>query len=123
MTIRSRESIDRQLRDLAAAEAELVARREALEGAREAILALPSEPERGTVIEFNVQHDAGGIVYKYVAFRSNRQGASWHVTSPRFPGPYTWDAMLDLMSRDVAVKSGARTLEFFQYKRKGEWVR
>lgn len=119
----SAESIARQLRDIEATRAALDAREAKLQGDLAARVSLPPEPERGAVIEFNVQHAENGTIYKYVAFRSNRPGASWHTTSKSRPGPYTWDAMLDLMASDVAVKSGARTLEFFQYKRKGEWVR
>lgn len=121
--MKSPERIQRELREIDRAAELLEARRASLLGEAEKIAALPDEPVRNTVISFNVQHDPHGIVYKYVAFRSNRNGASWHTTSKSRSGPYTWGDMLNLMMSDVSVKTGARTLEFFQYDDSGQWVR
>lgn len=112
-----------ELRAIEDEEAKLLARKEALLGALEKRAALPAEPPDDSIIKFQLQYGTGGISYTVVAFRSRRNGAHWHTTLTRRPGPYTWDDMLSLMQDDVGVKAGARSLEFFLYKPKGEWVR
>lgn len=113
----------RELRRIERDEELLAARKAELQAQMDFRKSLPDEPDVDTVIRFTVQHDNPGIVYTYVAFRSRRQGASWHTTSKSRPGPYTWDDMLTLMMLDVSVKAGARTLEFFEFDGKGKWVR
>lgn len=117
---------DTDMRDIASINREaesLRERLEYLEAQKEKVLALPKEPKRGTVIKFHLQYDPHGIVYDVVAFRSNRQGASWHTTLTRRPGPHTWEDLLEIMMSDYSVKTEARTLEFFEFTGKGTWVR
>ena len=99
------------------------ARRAELLRQKDERLLLPSEPDEGAVIMFHVQFDLHGMVYKFVALRTRRNGARWYTTSSSFPGPYTWDDILSLMQKDVSVSTGARTLEFFLHSGDGKWVR
>lgn len=115
--------IENELRALESQAETLAARRAELERQKDARLALPAEPDLDAVIKFRVQHDPHGIVYTYIATRTRRNGAQWFTTSRTHPGPYTWDAILDLMQKDVGVKTGAATLEFFEFSGEGKWVR
>ncbi len=93
----------------------------------EARAALPDEPEMDSVIKFRVQFDPHGIVYTFVAYRTRRHSsAQWYTTTgtnTKHKGPHSWDDLLDLMSQDVSVKTGASKLEFFLFSGEGEWVR
>jgi len=115
--------IENELRVLANQEEVLAARKAELQRLKDARLALPQEPDLDAVIKFRVQFDPHGITYSFVATRTRRNGAQWYTTSSQYPGPYTWDALLELMQRDIGVKTGGATLEFFLYEDAGKWVR
>lgn len=115
--------IENELRVLATQEEVLAARKAELQRLRDARLALPPEPDLDAVVKFRIQFDPHGLTYTFVATRTRRNGAQWYTTSSQFPGPYTWDVLLELMQRDIGVKTGGATLEFFLYDDAGKWVR
>lgn len=122
-TMKSQAELARELRLLTEQEELIAARKAEVLRQSELRAALPEEPPVDSVIKFRIQHVVGGVVYTYVAFRSNRNGASWHTTSKTRSGPYSWDDMLNLMGEDAGVKTGASTLEFYLFDGTGKWVR
>lgn len=117
-------TIENELIRIASEEEVLAVRKAVLLAEKEARLSLPSEPNEDAVIKFTIQHEVNGISYTVIAFRSRRNaGAQWYTTHNSFPGPYTWDALLDIMQKDVGVAVGGRSLEFFLYDLAGRWVR
>lgn len=116
-------TIENELLRIASEEEVLAIRKAELLAEKDARLSLPSEPSDDSIIKFMIQHDVNGITYAVVAFRSRRNGAQWYTTHNSFPGPYTWDALLDIMQKDVGVAVGGRSLEFFLFDMGGRWVR
>jgi len=52
----------------------------------------PSEPDEGTVIQFEMKF--GARDYSYAAIRV---AGMWYTTGPRSPKAYSWDELLDWM--------------------------
>lgn len=77
----------------------------------------PTEPKRGSIIEYRVQYGAGQITYTYVAYRAPTGG--WYRTGQN--EAMNWATLLDHMYRDITAKEHG--VGFYLYKKKSaQWI-
>lgn len=61
-----------------------------------------AEPDRGSVIAFNVRFRKEGPLYSYAAIRA---GNLWYTTGPNAPERYTWGELTDWLDGVFKVKN------------------
>lgn len=87
------------------------ARLEKLIAERENAQDFPKEPDVGKAVKFQVQFDAYGPSYTYVAYRFSHSAHGWTLTG-KHTGVFTWRRVVKLAMEDVAVSKGHRPLYF-----------
>lgn len=92
-----RKRVDKARANLARAES-LLMEAQALQ--MEQADAEPTEPERGSIIKFDVQFKEDGPVYTYVAWRGVMNG--WYLTNRA--GSLPWSEVQRVMLKDVTAK-------------------
>lgn len=113
----SPKAIANELAELEAQEERILERKVYLQGQAERLERRPKEPKYvSAMVQFDVQFDAEGAVYKIGALKA---AGAWYTTSKTHHGPKTWDQLLALVERDYSVRTYGRTAHVYIYDDKG----